>query len=347
LKRTIVGAITAIDYDGWKPFMEWDSPTHWTAWNAYGAGQDEILFRGKADGTYLRYHNDIHGNVTALLDMNGYGLEHYTYDAFGSPSVTNWDGTNSRKYSNYGNRFMFQGREYFYELGIYDYRNRFYHPSIGLFLQTDPKGFDAGDMNLFRYCGDDPVDKSDPMGLDFEFRNGSVADQASFNTAISYISHDSQMAGYIGVIRQQNIPIFFNHDFKNGIGSKNELKFDPTHGQMLTKGLQSPALILAHEFKHLYDQITNRKVYDHNLAMGVKRLGPNEPTATNANERSAIAAEKHTAQTPGINEPYREPSDYEKRYQKVPVDSVTQHTEQVPVKQIDSLIPRYLPKTGQ
>jgi len=29
----------------------------------------------------------------------------------------------------------------------------------------DPTGFDAGDMNLFRYCDDDPVDRSDPTGL--------------------------------------------------------------------------------------------------------------------------------------------------------------------------------------
>jgi hypothetical protein len=28
-------------------------------------------------------------------------------------------------------------------------------------------GFDAGDMNLFRYCGNDPVDQSDPSGLSF------------------------------------------------------------------------------------------------------------------------------------------------------------------------------------
>jgi hypothetical protein len=28
-----------------------------------------------------------------------------------------------------------------------------------------PIGFDAGDMNLFRYCGNDPVDRTDPTGL--------------------------------------------------------------------------------------------------------------------------------------------------------------------------------------
>ena len=56
------------------------------------------------------------------------------------------------------------------ELGIYDYRHRMYHPSLGRFLQTDPTGFDAGNMNLFRYCGDDPVDRSDPTGLLSGFR---------------------------------------------------------------------------------------------------------------------------------------------------------------------------------
>jgi RHS repeat-associated protein len=55
------------------------------------------------------------------------------------------------------------------ELGIYDYRHRMYNPDLGRFLQTDPTGFDAGDMNLFRYCDDDPVDRSDPTGLDWNY----------------------------------------------------------------------------------------------------------------------------------------------------------------------------------
>ena len=57
---------------------------------------------------------------------------------------------------------MSTGREYFPELGIYDYRNRFYHPILGRFLQSDPIGFAAGDANLFRYCGGDPVNYTDP-----------------------------------------------------------------------------------------------------------------------------------------------------------------------------------------
>ena len=99
-----------------------------------------------------------------LRDNGGVVVEKYTYDVFGRPKITA-DGQGEHSYSYYGHRFLFQGREYLYELGLSDYRHRMYHPGLGRFLQTDPKGFDAGDMNLSRYCGDDPVDGSDPLGL--------------------------------------------------------------------------------------------------------------------------------------------------------------------------------------
>jgi RHS repeat-associated protein len=65
----------------------------------------------------------------------------------------------------WGNRFLFTGREWLSELRIYDYRARQYQPELGRFLQPDPKEFAAGDYNLYRYCHNDPVNKSDPTGL--------------------------------------------------------------------------------------------------------------------------------------------------------------------------------------
>jgi RHS repeat-associated protein len=70
------------------------------------------------------------------------------------------------------NRFLFQGALYEPEPEIYDIRNRFYHPNLGRFMQSDPLGFGAGDMNLFRYCGNDPVNGSDPFGLQDPDMNG-------------------------------------------------------------------------------------------------------------------------------------------------------------------------------
>jgi RHS repeat-associated protein len=167
LKRTIDWETTLITYDGWKPTVEWDEWNNLKAWNIYGPGPDEILYRHDAYlDVDLRYHLDRMGNVAFLLDGDGDGIERYTYDAFGSPTVTDWNGENARPYSWYGNRFMFTGREYFPELGLYDDRNRFYHPVLGRFLQSDPIGFGGGDANFFRYCGGDPINRSDPSGLD-------------------------------------------------------------------------------------------------------------------------------------------------------------------------------------
>ncbi len=65
---------------------------------------------------------------------------------------------------------MFTGREWApANFGFYEYRARAYHPGLGRFMSEDPKGFDAGDYNLFRYCGNDPEDRVDPMGLNAIF----------------------------------------------------------------------------------------------------------------------------------------------------------------------------------
>ena len=58
------------------------------------------------------------------------------------------------------------GSQYLPETGLYDMRNRFYSPALNRFLQTDPIGFAGDALNLYRYCGNDPVDRSDPMGLE-------------------------------------------------------------------------------------------------------------------------------------------------------------------------------------
>jgi RHS repeat-associated protein len=64
---------------------------------------------------------------------------------------------------------MFTSREWLADVQLCDYRNRLYDPDTGRFMQSDPLGFGAGDANLFRYCGNDPVNGSDPMGTETYF----------------------------------------------------------------------------------------------------------------------------------------------------------------------------------
>ncbi|HHK41130.1 MAG TPA: RHS repeat-associated core domain-containing protein, partial [Planctomycetaceae bacterium] len=62
--------------------------------------------------------------------------------------------------------FGFTGRERDEESDLYYYRARYYDPALGRFLSEDPLGFEAGDANLTRYVGNDPVGKVDPSGLE-------------------------------------------------------------------------------------------------------------------------------------------------------------------------------------
>ena len=63
----------------------------------------------------------------------------------------------------YGNRFLFQGREYDYATQLYYFRNRWYEPETGRWLSPDPIGISGG-LNLYVFCGNDPVNFVDPMG---------------------------------------------------------------------------------------------------------------------------------------------------------------------------------------
>jgi len=43
---------------------------------------------------------------------------------------------------------------------------RYYHPRLQRFISEDPLQFGGGNINLFTYAGDDPVNRDDPLGLD-------------------------------------------------------------------------------------------------------------------------------------------------------------------------------------
>jgi RHS repeat-associated protein len=56
-------------------------------------------------------------------------------------------------------------REYDAETGLYHFCARVYDPDVGRFVQSDPIGFAAGDLNLYAYTLYNPGDWSDPSGL--------------------------------------------------------------------------------------------------------------------------------------------------------------------------------------
>jgi len=161
-QRTIDGIKTFFYYDHWNLLDERNASDVQLACYIQGAAVDEILSK-TSSGSSVYYYHDALGNVVRLTDNSGNVVEQYTYDVFGLPTFQDGEG-NVINGTTYGNRFLFTGREYISEIGLYDYRNRIYLPSLGRFIQTDPLKFDAVDINLYRYVLNNPINISDPDG---------------------------------------------------------------------------------------------------------------------------------------------------------------------------------------
>jgi len=48
---------------------------------------------------------------------------------------------------------------------LYNLRNRCYSPTLGRFMQLDPSGLGGKDLNMYRYCANNPVVFEDSLGL--------------------------------------------------------------------------------------------------------------------------------------------------------------------------------------
>ena len=133
----------------------------WYLWGVRNV-QDLVLYVN-SDGAY-RVLQDANWNVTAFADAaSGAVLERYYYSAYGTATVCNPDWTAvSGNESQYGNTVLFAGMDLDPATGLYYDRARWYSPSLGVFTTQDPAQADA---NLYRYCGNEPTEATDPSGL--------------------------------------------------------------------------------------------------------------------------------------------------------------------------------------
>ncbi|MDZ7620372.1 MAG: RHS repeat-associated core domain-containing protein [Patescibacteria group bacterium] len=100
-------------------------------------------------------------------------VERYVYTPYGVATVHDPDWSNPAAPATDGP--LYAGYHFDPETGLYHVRNRHYDPSLGAFTTRDPIGYAAGDANLYRYVGNDPVGAVDPSGLDWRSANASIA----------------------------------------------------------------------------------------------------------------------------------------------------------------------------
>ena len=168
------GATVRHVYDGAHCVADLDAAGAVVRSYTWGPGIDNLLavtcHSGSSSTTYYAL-TDIQGTVHGFADADGNLVARYTYDAWGN--LLDSDVAVSGLADN---RYLFQGREYSWATGLYNFRARWYDPATGRWLSKDPIGISGG-LNLYAFCGDDPVNYVDPWGL---CEKGSKWDQMAW-----------------------------------------------------------------------------------------------------------------------------------------------------------------------
>ncbi|MFM6862914.1 MAG: RHS repeat domain-containing protein, partial [Dolichospermum sp.] len=121
----------------------------------HGAGVDQVLAQESAGN--VEWHLTDHlGTVRDLVNNSGAVVNHFVYDSFGQVISESNPAVDTR--------YLFTGREFDQEIGLYYYRARYYDANTGRFLSEDPIGFAGGDIHLYRYVFNIPLSITDPTG---------------------------------------------------------------------------------------------------------------------------------------------------------------------------------------
>lgn len=125
------------------------------------------------DQQYLLRKN-VQGDITHIFSIDGTMVAQYVYDAWGNHKVLDANGKIIDEQEHIGNTNPFRYRGYFYdtETKLYYLINRYYDPEIGRFISQDQISYMQPDvingLNLFAYCGNNPVMRIDENGCSWK-----------------------------------------------------------------------------------------------------------------------------------------------------------------------------------
>ena len=148
-QKEVNGDTSRYIFDGWSIVAETNKEGELKSREVRGY---ELLKKETNNKQYY-YHQNEHGDVTHLTNVDGEIENSYSYDVFGSIREEKEVVFNYFKYS---------GEQYEKEIEQYYLRARFYNPVIGRFTQEDVYRGDG--LNLYVYVVNNPLLWIDPSG---------------------------------------------------------------------------------------------------------------------------------------------------------------------------------------
>jgi RHS repeat-associated protein len=155
--KRVNGAVTQgwIYKDGLAPVAETDASGAVVSFFVYGTSTFSPDYMVK-DGTTYRLIRDFAGSVRLVVNADtGAIAQRLDYDSFGNILTDANPGFQP---------FGFKSGLYDSDTGLVHFGARWYDPATGRWISKDPILF-AGGLNLYAFCGNDPVSGSDPSGL--------------------------------------------------------------------------------------------------------------------------------------------------------------------------------------
>ena len=114
------------------------------------------------NGTLYTYRKNLFGDITAIYCGTNKVAE-YAYDAYGNCTIVSQQGIIGTN-----NPFRYRGYYWDSDLGLYYLQTRYYDPVTGRFINADGLEYldpqTLGGINLYSYCGNNPIMETDPHG---------------------------------------------------------------------------------------------------------------------------------------------------------------------------------------
>jgi len=215
---------------------------------------DAVTQRNYSQGQYAGttpsfYSRDHLGSIREMRNSAGTVVARYDYDPSGrsttlistTPTDFNFTGLYRHSASNL-------------DLAVY----RAYDPDLGRWLNRDPVG-EKGGLNLYGYVENGPINGVDRLGL---YVNVPLADKATYRAAWQYLINFPEMRDAFRKVYDSETRFVIDTNCNNAShyepnwDSGGTIFWDPrTAHDYADGGVQTPALVLGHEFFHVLDSI--------------------------------------------------------------------------------------------